>query len=121
MDMRVVRIVLIAIGMAILAAVAIAFSAAMHANTKLGLAAAKTIIERSGSDTSRGTVRISRVRSLPPRRFSILDYRMIAPNGEVVISADELAGDFDPSGLLDGQIRFTNSAFVRAHIRLTRG
>jgi hypothetical protein len=110
-----------AIAITLLFAASLALMIAAHADTELGRAAAKDVIESMGSNTSRGTVRIARVRSLPPGRFSMLGYRMIAPNGETVIQAEEIAGTFDWTGLFEGQIRFRPSTFVRARIRLTPG
>jgi hypothetical protein len=100
---------------------ALGVSVVLHAQTSIGHAAAEHFMEWTGSEASRGTVRIGRVRSIPPGDLSLLDYRVIAPNGEVVIASDEIGGRFDPSGLLDGQVRFRPSWFVRSRIRLTPG
>lgn len=118
---RVARRVAVGLGVALLALAALLASLALHANTSVGLAAAEHLVEWSGSETSRGTVRVGRVRSVPPRHLSLLDYRIIAPNGEVVIACEEIAGVPDWSGALDGQVRFRPSRFVRARIRLTPG
>jgi hypothetical protein len=108
-------------GVSLLALAALALSLMAHLETDVGLRAAEHAIEWQASHASRGEVRIGRVRSLPPGRLSLLDYRITAPNGEVVIAADEIAGMLEPRGLLDGQIRFRPSWFVRSKIRLTPG
>lgn len=118
---RILRVAVVAIGVALLALVTLVASALAHAETEIGLLAAEHFVEWSGSRTSRGTVLVGRVRSLPPGRLSLLDYRIVAPNGEVVIRADEVAGMPEWRGLLDGQVRFRPSWFVRARIRLTPG
>ncbi|MCZ7677902.1 MAG: hypothetical protein M5U28_03620 [Sandaracinaceae bacterium] len=118
---RVARGVAVGLGVALLTVAALLAGLALHANTAVGLAAAEHLVEWSGSETSRGTVRVGRVRSVPPRQLSLLDYRIIAPDGEVVIASDEIAGVPDWSGVLDGQVRFRPSRFVRARIRLTPG
>ncbi len=109
------------IGVCVLSIAALAVSLVAHLETGVGHAAAEHLIEWSGSRTSRGTVRVGRVRSLPPGRLSLLDYRIIAPDGEVVIASDEIAGMPEYRGVLDGQVRFRPSWFVRTKIRLTPG
>lgn len=113
--------VLFAGALALLSIPACLLSLVLHTNTNIGRRAAEHAFEWIGSETSRGTVRIGRVRSLPPDRLSLLDYSVTATDGEVVIRADEIGGWLDPSGFLDGQVRFDPSWFVRTHIRLTPG
>ena len=109
------------IAVALLAMVALVASLVAHAELAVAHRAAEHAFEWTGSQASRGTVRIGRVASLPPGRMSLRDYRIVAPDGETVIATDEIAGMFDPAGLLEGEIRFRPSWFVRSRIRLTEG
>lgn len=112
---------MLTVSIALLTIGALVVSVLAHLETGVGLAAAEHLIEWSGSASSRGTVRVGRVRSLPPGRLSLLEYRIIAPDGEVVIAAEEIAGMPEWRGVLDGQMRFRPSWFVRTNIRLTEG
>lgn len=91
------------------------------ADTQIGREQARRFFEWAGSSTSRGEVRIGEVVELPPGPLVLRDYQTIAPDGERVLRAEQMSGHFDPTGLLEGQVRFRRSRFVGTEIHLTPG
>jgi hypothetical protein len=120
--MRVVRALLVGVGVLVVVIVASSASAFVHLATPLGREAARDTFVDWMSSRIRGRVEVGSFERMDPHMFVMTDFRVIAPDGEVVISTPRQSGDPEWGDLFtEGVFRMAPCTMERSTIRLTRG
>ena len=105
---------------ALFAAIALGASAILHLASPLGREAARDAFANFTSSRIRGTMRIGEITRLDFDRLDLVDFEIVAPNGETVIRTARMGGEFRWSELFSrGTIELAPSYFDRSEIWLT--